>query len=201
MKLLRLITSFKGNESLSFQLGNAIVEKIKTQHPEIDSTTRNLTKNEMPHLNELHFNSFMTPAQDLTAELKDAVSYSDEALKELLPADIVVIDVPMYNLSIPSSLKAWIDHIVRVGITFRYSEEGIEGLLKDKKVFLAIASGGIFSEGPLKEFDLTEKYLRNVLGFIGITDITVFRVEGTAMPQFKDEALPKALESIAAYSL
>jgi len=201
MKLLRLITSFKGNESLSFQLGNAIVEKIKTQHPEIDSTTRNLTKNEMPHLNELHFNSFMTPAQDLTAELKDAVSYSDEALKELLPADIVVIDVPMYNLSIPSSLKAWIDHIVRAGITFRYSENGIEGLLKDKKVFLAIASGGIFSEGPLKEFDLTEKYLRNVLGFIGITDITVFRVEGTAMPQFKDEALPKALESVAAYSL
>ncbi|TPD70525.1 FMN-dependent NADH-azoreductase [Flavobacterium microcysteis] len=201
MKLLRLITSFKGNESLSFQLGNAIVEKIKTQHPEIDSTTRNLTKNEMPHLNELHFNSFMTPTQDLTAELKDAVSYSDEALKELLPADIVVIDVPMYNLSIPSSLKAWIDHIVRAGITFRYSEEGIEGLLKDKKVFLAIASGGIFSEGPLKEFDLTEKYLRNVLGFIGITDITVFRVEGTAMPQFKDEALPKALESVAAYSL
>ncbi|WP_447637090.1 FMN-dependent NADH-azoreductase [Flavobacterium microcysteis] len=201
MKLLRLITSFKGNESLSFQLGNAIVEKIKTLYPEIDSTTRNLTKNEMPHLNELHFNSFMTPAQDLSAELKDAVSYSDEALKELLPADIVVIDVPMYNLSIPSSLKAWIDHIVRVGITFRYSEEGIEGLLKDKKVFLAIASGGIFSEGPLKEFDLTEKYLRNVLGFIGITDITVFRVEGTAMPQFKDEALPKALESVAAYSL
>lgn len=201
MKLLRLITSFKGNESLSFQLGNAIVEKIKTQHPEIDSTTRNLTKNEMPHLNELHFNSFMTPAQDLTAELKDAVSYSDKALKELLPADILVIDVPMYNLSIPSSLKAWIDHIVRAGITFRYSEEGIEGLLKDKKVFLAIASGGIFSEGPLKEFDLTEKYLRNVLGFIGITDITVFRVEGTAMPQFKDEALPKALESVAAYSL
>lgn len=201
MKLLRLITSFKGNESLSFQLGNAIVEKIKTQHPEIDSTTRNLTKNEMPHLNELHFNSFMTPAQELSEELKDAVSYSDEALKELLPADIVVIDVPMYNLSIPSSLKAWIDHIVRVGITFRYSEEGIEGLLKDKKVFLAIASGGIFSEGPLKEFDLTEKYLRNVLGFIGITDITVFRVEGTAMPQFKDEALPKALQSVAAYSL
>ncbi|WP_343625590.1 FMN-dependent NADH-azoreductase [Flavobacterium lindanitolerans] len=201
MKLLRVITSFKGKESMSFQLGNAIVEKIKTQHPEIDTVIRNLTKDEIPHLNELHFNSFMTLAQNLSAELKDAISYSNDALEELLPADILVIDVPMYNLSIPSSLKAWIDHIVRVGITFRYSENGAEGLLKDKKVFLAIASGGIFSEGPLKEFDLTEKYMRNVLGFLGITDITVFRVEGSAIPQFKDEALPKALQSVAAYSL
>lgn len=201
MKLLRVITSFKGKESMSFQLGNAIVEKIKTQHPEIDIIIRNLTKDEIPHLNELHFNSFMTPAQNLSAELKDAICYSNDALEELLPADILVIDVPMYNLSIPSSLKAWIDHIVRVGITFRYSENGVEGLLKDKKVFLAIASGGIFSEGPLKEFDLTEKYMRNVLGFLGITDITVFRVEGSAIPQFKDEALPKALQSVAAYSL
>ncbi|KQS45873.1 FMN-dependent NADH-azoreductase [Flavobacterium sp. Leaf359] len=201
MKLLRVITSFKGKESMSFQLGNAIVEKIKTQHPEIDTVIRNLTKDEIPHLNELHFNSFMTPAENLSAELKDAISYSNDALEELLPADILVIDVPMYNLSIPSSLKAWIDHIVRVGITFRYSENGVEGLLKDKKVFLAIASGGIFSEGPLKEFDLTEKYMRNVLGFLGITDITVFRVEGSAIPQFKDEALPKALQSVAAYSL
>lgn len=201
MKLLRVITSFKGKESMSFQLGNAIVEKIKTQHPEIDTVIRNLTKDEIPHLNELHFNSFMTPAQNLSAEQKDAISYSNDALEELLPADILVIDVPMYNLSIPSSLKAWIDHIVRVGITFRYSENGAEGLLKDKKVFLAIASGGIFSEGPLKEFDLTEKYMRNVLGFLGITDITVFRVEGSAIPQFKYEALPKALQSVAAYSL
>lgn len=201
MKLLRVITSFKGKESMSFQLGNAIVEKIKTQHPEIDTVIRNLTKDEIPHLNELHFNSFMTPAQNFSAELKDAISYSNDALEELLPADILVIDVPMYNLSIPSSLNAWIDHIVRVGITFRYSENGVEGLLKDKKVFLAIASGGIFSEGPLKEFDLTEKYMRNVLGFLGITDITVFRVEGSAIPQFKDEALPKALQSVAAYSL
>lgn len=201
MKLLRVITSFKGKESMSFQLGNAIVEKIKTQHPEIDTVIRNLTKDEIPHLNELHFNSFMTPAQNLSAELKDAISYSNDALEELLPADILVIDVPMYNLSIPSSLKAWIDHIVRVGITFRYSENGVEGLLKDKKVYLAITSGGIFSEGPLKEFDLTEKYMRNVLGFLGITDITVFRVEGSAIPQFKDEALPKALQSVAAYSL
>lgn len=201
MKILRLITSFKGKDSLSFQLGNAIVEKVKTQYPETDISIRNLVKNEMPHLNDLHFTSFITPSEYLSTELWDAVSYSDEAIKELMSADVLVIDVPMYNFSIPSSLKAWIDHIVRAGITFRYTKNGVEGLVKDKKVFLAIASGGVYSDGPMKEFDLTEKYLRNILGFIGITNVTTFRVEGTAIPQLKETALPKALQSVATYSL
>jgi len=200
MKILRLITSFKGKDSQSFQLGNAIVEKIKTEHPETGVTVRDLTKNEMPHLNEVHFTSFITPAENLSRELKNAVSFSDEAVKELMVSDIIVIDVPMYNFSIPSSLKAWIDHIVRAGITFRYTQNGVEGLVQNKKVFLAIASGGVYSDGLMKEFDLTEKYLRNILGFIGVTNITTFRVEGTAIPELKDTALPKILQVIEKYS-
>src|SRR5690554_4931097 len=200
MKILRLVTSFRGNDSQSFQLGNTVVEMIKAQYENADIITRNLARNEMPHFNDVHFTSFITPVENLSDELKNAVSHSDEAVKELMVSDIIVIDVPMYNFSIPSSLKAWIDHIVRAGITFRYTQNGVEGLVQNKKVFLAIASGGVYSDGPMKEFDLTEKYLRNILGFIGVTNITTFRVEGTAIPELKDTALPKILPVIEKYS-
>src|SRR5690554_760669 len=196
MKILRLITSFKGKDSQSFQLGNAIVEKIKTEHPETGVTVRDLTKNEMPHLNEVHFTSFITPAENLSRELKNAVPFSDEAVKELMVSDIIVIDVPMYNFTIPSSLKAWIDHVVRTDITFRYTENGVEGLVKNKTVYLAISSGGVYSDGPMKDFDFTEKYLKNILGFIGLTDIHTFRVEGVAIPGIKETAMSRAVQSI-----
>ncbi|PJR04054.1 FMN-dependent NADH-azoreductase [Avrilella dinanensis] len=196
MNILRLVTSFKGNESQSYQLGNKIVEKLKNQLPITNIVTRNLAKNEMPHLNEMHFTSFMTPTDKLSDELKDAVSYSDQALEELISSDIIVIDVPMYNFTIPSSLKAWIDHVVRTGITFRYTENGVEGLVKNKTVYLAISSGGVYSDGPMKDFDFTEKYLKNILGFIGLTDIHTFRVEGVAIPGIKETAMSRAVQSI-----
>lgn len=160
----------------------------------------NLVQNEMPHLNDLHFTSFITSYENHSAVMRNAVSYSDEAITELMSADVLVIEVPMYNFSIPSSLKAWVDHVVRAGITFRYTNTGVEGLVKDKRAILAIASGGVYSEGPMKEFDLTEKYLRTILGFIGITNITTFRVEGTAIAELKETAMPKALRSVARYS-
>lgn len=196
MKILRLITSFRGNESQSFQLGNHIVEKLKSQQPNAEVLERNLAKEETPHLNEMQFTSFVTPPSRLSDELKDAVQYSNEAIQELTGSDIVVIDVPMYNFNIPSSLKAWIDQVVRAGVTFRYTENGVEGLVKSKKVYLAIASGGIYSEGLMKAFDHTESYLRQVLAFIGITDITTFRVEGVAIPGIKETALPKAVHAV-----
>lgn len=200
MKILRLVSSFRGTASLSFQLGNAIIEKIKTANLDTEVAIMNLAKNELPHLNDIHFTSFSTSPSELSDDQMHAITISNNSIKELLAADILVIDVPMYNFNIPSSLKAWIDHVVRAGVTFSYTENGVEGLVKDKKVFLAIASGGVYSEGPMKEFDVTEKYLRNILGFIGITDVTTFRVEGSAIPALKETALPKALHSVAAYS-
>jgi FMN-dependent NADH-azoreductase len=201
MKILRLTSSFRGNDSMSLQLGNAIVAKFKNQNSKIEVFTKDLVKNEIPHLNDLHFTSFMTPKESLSSELKEIVSFSDNAIQELQTADIVVIDVPMYNFGIPSSLKAWIDHVARAGSTFKYTENGVEGLVKDKKVFLAIATGGIYSEGPMKEFDYTEKYLKAVLGFIGITDIVTFRVEGTSIPEFKQTALTMAIHDVEKYNL
>ena len=105
---------------------------------------------------------------------------SDALIDELFAADTIALAVPMHNFSPPSTLKAWIDHITRAGRTFSYSSNGPDGLLKGKRAILVLASGGVYSNGPAKPFDFTEPYLRTVLGFIGITDVEVVRVEGVA---------------------
>jgi FMN-dependent NADH-azoreductase len=182
--------------SFSIKLGNALVEKLRAANPDSTVKVHNLVKHPFPHLEEVHLNSFFTPVESRTPELLQAVKHSDDAIAEIQDADIIVIGVPMYNFGIHSTLKAWIDHIARAGITFRYTESGPEGLVKNKKVYLAIATGGVYSEGPMKAYDFTEPYLRSVLGFLGMTNITAYRVEGVNMPQFKDNALNKALSSI-----
>lgn len=195
-KILNIVSSVKGEASFSIKLSNAILEKLTAIYPGSQVHTRNLTQNPFPHLEETLFTSFHTPEEVRTEEHKVAVKHSDQAIKELMEADIIVIGVPLYNFGIPSTLKSWIDHIARAGVTFRYDNNGPEGLVVNKKVYLAIASGGIYSEGPMKSYDFTESYLRVVLGFIGMTDITTFRVEGTLMPDLKEIALPKALDTV-----
>ncbi|MFA6060856.1 MAG: NAD(P)H-dependent oxidoreductase [Taibaiella sp.] len=195
-KILNIVTSVKGETSFSIKLSNAILEKLSVIYPGNQVHTRNLAQSPFPHLEETLFTSFHTPEEVRTEEHKDAVKHSDQAIKELMEADIIVIGVPLYNFGIPSTLKSWIDHIARAGVTFRYDSNGPEGLVVNKKVYLAIASGGIYSEGPMKSYDFTEPYLRKVLGFIGMTDISTFRVEGTLMPELKEIALPKALSTV-----
>lgn len=196
MKILHLISSPRGEASFSIKLGKTVVDKLLAAHPGSTVKEHNLVKTPFPHLEEVHLNSFFTPKENLTPELTEAVKHSDDAIAEIMDADVIVIGVPMYNFSIHSTLKAWIDHIARAGKTFRYSEQGPEGLIKNKKVYLAIATGGIYSEGPMKAYDFTEPYLRTVLGFLGMTDITTFRVEGMNMPELKDQALEKAIAAI-----
>ena len=196
MKILHLISSPRGGASFSIKLGNAIVEKLQTANPDITLTTHNLVESPFPHLEEVHINSFFTPQESHTPEFVEAIKHSNEAIAQLKDADAIVIGAPMYNFGIHSSLKAWIDHIARAGQTFSYSEKGPEGLVKNKKVYLAISSGGVYSEGPMKSYDFTESYLRSVLGFLGMTDVTVYRAEGLNMPDLKEVALDKAIESI-----
>jgi FMN-dependent NADH-azoreductase len=196
MKILHLISSPRGEASMSTRLGNAIIEGLQAVNPGSTLTVHNLTNTPFPHLEEVHLNSFFTPVEYLTPELTEAIKHSDKAIAELQNADVIVVGVPMYNFGIHSTLKAWIDHIARSGKTFKYTEKGPEGLIKNKKVYLAIATGGVYSHGPMKAYDFTESYLRTVLGFLGMTDVTVFRVEGLAMPDLKDDALNKALNSV-----
>jgi FMN-dependent NADH-azoreductase len=127
---------------------------------------------------------------------KKSTELSDEVIKEIFDADIIVINVPMWNFSIPSSLKAYIDQIARAGITFKFGENGPIGLIPDKKVYVAIASGGLYSVEPYKSKDFVVPYLTTVLDFLGLRDITVLRVEGLSLPGIQETAFEKALQSI-----
>lgn len=195
-KVLNIITSPRGEASYSNQLGNAVLEKIKSEYPGIEVITRDLSRLPFPQLSAEYIEAFSTPLENHTALHKQATQASDEAIKQLLDIDVVVINVAMWNFGMPSSLKAWIDQIARVGITFNYSEKGAVGLIPNKKVFVAMASGGVYSEGPYLASDFISPYLKLMLGFLGITDVTIYRVEGLGIPGIKETAFEKALKSI-----
>lgn len=199
-KILRIITSTNGDTSFSNQLSNAVIEKLTAANPETEVKTLDLTKTPLPYLTNSHISAVYTPVDAHTPEQTSVLKHSDEAIETLLESDIIVIGVPLYNFGIPAVLKGWIDQIARAGKTFSYGAEGPKGLVTDKKVYLSIASGAIFSEGPYKSYDFSESYLRAVLGFMGMTDVTTFRVEGTAIPDFAENALPKALSSVEEFA-
>lgn len=195
-KILHIISSPRGDASFSIKLGNAIVEKIHTAYPDSELKESNLVKKQFPHLEEVHLTSFFTPAEARTPENLVAIKHSDDAIQEIMDADIIVIGAPLYNFGIHSTLKAWIDHIARSGQTFKYDENGPEGLVKGKKVYVALSSGGVYSEGPMKSMDFVAPYLQATLGFLGMTNLSVVRVEGTSIPGIQDSALTKAIDSI-----
>jgi FMN-dependent NADH-azoreductase len=196
-KILHIISSPRGDASYSIKLGNAIISKIQATYPGSTVKEHNLVKDQFPHLEESHLTSFFTPAANRTPENLLAIAHSEEAIAEIIAADIIVIGAPLYNFSIHSTLKAWIDHVVRSGITFKIGENGPEGLIKDKKVYIAMSSGFIYSEGEMKAMDFASPYLRAMLGFIGMTDLTIIRAEGTSIPGIQDNALENAIASIA----
>ena len=198
-KILTILSSPGGAASFSTQLSYAIVEKLLSDFPGSSVHTYDLTHKSFPHLESDQIASFFTPPEYRTEDNKTSIVHSDKVISELMDADIVVIGVPMHNFSVPSTLKAWIDHVVRVGVTFRFTETGsAEGLLQNKKVYLAIATGNIYSTGDFMNYDFTESYLKSILGFIGITDVVAYRVEGTAILGVKELALQKAIDGIAA---
>jgi FMN-dependent NADH-azoreductase len=195
-KILNITSSPRGAASSSIQLANVIIDKLRAAHPDAVVETVDLVNLHFPHLEESHLTSFFTPAEKHSAADKAAIRHSDQMIRSIQEADILVIGAPMYNFSIHSTLKAWIDHIVRSGVTFRVSEGHPEGLIKGKKVYVAISSGGIYSEGPMKSYDFIEPYLRFILGFIGLTDMTFFRAEGFNVPGIKETAMEKAAAAV-----
>lgn len=195
--VLYINSSVRTSGSLSRQLSSEFVSKWKAAHPADSITERDLASNPVPHLTEEMMGAFFTPAEQRSAEQAQTVKLSDTLVDEVEAADIIVIGAPMYNFSVPSTLKAYIDHIARAGRTFKYGANGAEGLLKDKKVYVFTASGGVYSEGPASGFDFLATYLRAVLGFLGITDISFIRAEGVAMgEQAVADTLAKSRKSI-----
>lgn len=196
-KILHIISSPRsGNASNSTQLGNKIIAELQQENPGSTVTVNNVAEKNYDHLSNLHIEGYQAKPGNNTPELKNVVQTSDKAVDELFEADMIVISLPVYNFQLPSALKAWIDHIVRAGRTFTYQTGYPEGLLQNKKVYLAIASNGVYSDGPYKAYDFAEPYLRFILGFIGLKDITTFRVEGLGMAGTKETALQKGLESV-----
>jgi FMN-dependent NADH-azoreductase len=194
--ILHLISSIQDKESYSIKLGKAIVEKIQDKYPDSIVEELNLVDIQIPHLNPDALRTFFIPEDQLTEEDKESVRFSNQAVKQLFAANIIVIGAPLYNFTIPSSLKAWIDHITRAGITFGYGENGPIGMVTGKKVYVAMSSGGIYSEGAGKANDFVVPYLKAFLGFLGMTDLTAFRAEGLKVPGVKETAFEKAIESI-----
>jgi FMN-dependent NADH-azoreductase len=188
--------------SVSRDLTKAFLAGYKTAHPDVSVVTRDLVSDPVPHLGVDLIGGFFGKPEELTGAQKTAIAVSDTLIDQIEAADIITIGAPMYNFSIPSSLKAWIDHVLRAGRTFRYTENGPQGLVTGKKVVLLLASGGVYSDGPYKPYDFQETYLRGVLGFIGLTDVTVVRAEGLAMgADAAGRAVTEAKAKIAALSL
>ncbi|EFK34301.1 FMN-dependent NADH-azoreductase [Chryseobacterium gleum] len=195
-RVLHITSSPRSESSVSKKLGNAVVEKITAKYPDHILKKRDLANPLFPHLEEAHINAFFTPAENRTSEQSEIVKLSDTVIDELQEADIIVIEAPLYNFSITSTLKSWLDHIARAGKTFSYSENGPEGLVKNKKVYLAFSSGGVYSEGERQAYDFVIPYLEKTLGFMGMTDISVVRAEGLSVPVVQETALQKGIESI-----
>lgn len=190
MNILQINSSVRGTSSTSTRIATSVVEQLKRLHPEATVTVRDLERH--PVLDSQALGALFTPAEARTPEQKDRVAQDDATIAQLQAADVVVIGVPLYNFGEPVQLKAWIDSISRAGVTFRYGENGPEGLVKGKKVYVAFARGGKYRDTPA---DTQTPYLRNILGFLGMTDVTFLHAEGLAMGE---EAAAKALAEVEA---
>ena len=153
-------------------------------------TVRDLNKKPVPHIDDAFAVARTRAPEELTADQRATFQLSDALIEELFKADVIIIASAMINFGVSSSLKAYVDHIVRPRVTFRYSDKGAEGLVKGKKAYLVVARGSVFSQAPMQALNFQDTYLRSVLGLIGITDLETVAIEGTA---YGAEAAEKAL--------
>lgn len=202
MQILHLDSSVLGIASVSRQLSAGIVARYKALHPDATVVSRDLAADPALHLTGAHMAAFQGAVVEdatITADLLKGNAY----MEELFASDVIVIGAPMYNLSIPTPLKAWIDRIAVAGKTFQYTATGPEGLLKNKRAFIASARGGIYSAGsPAAALEHQESYLIGLLAFLGVTDVTIVRAEGIAFgPEAKEAAVTRALADIEAIAV
>jgi len=198
MNLLHIDSSITGGGSVSRQISAQIVETIRHHTEAVAVTRRDLDAAPLDHLDGRML-AAMAPGSAPDVETRQKLADGFAALEEFLRADVIVIGAPMYNFAIASQIKAWIDRVVIVGKTFRYTEKGPEGLSGGKKVIIASSRGGLYVPGTAQAaFDFQETYLRAVFQFMGIDDIHFVRAEGVAIgPEQREAALNAALESVA----
>lgn len=196
--LLQINTSLFSGEGQSSRLSQSFVDSWRARHPDGRVVVRDLGREPVPHLDADTFRAFSTPEAERTPAQRDAVAYSDALIAELRQADVVVIGLPLYNFGVPSSLKAYFDHVARAGVTFKYTASGPVGLLAGKKVYVMAARGGLYAGTPR---DTQTAYVRDFLAFVGLTDVEFVYAEGLAMGERRAQSLSNAqgrIERLAA---
>jgi FMN-dependent NADH-azoreductase len=195
MKLLHIDSSVLGSHSVSRQVSAAIVERLRKSTPRLEVIYRDLGSTPLAHLS----GSYLAAAQGAAPEpaLQQDLAAGQAVMDEFLAADIVVLGAPMYNFTIPSQLKAWIDRILIAGKTFKYGSQGAEGLAGNKRVIVAISRGGFYGpDTPAAVGEHLESYLRWVFGFIGVTDLAFISADGVGVgPEYREKALAGALQA------
>jgi len=187
MKTLQINSSLFGPGGQSTTLANEFVAQLGGK-----VIVRDLAKDPVPHLDGARFGAFLAKPADRTPAQQAVIDYSDELIGELKAADTIVIGLPMYNFGIPSTLKAYFDHIARTGVTFKYTDKGAVGLLTGKKAYLVVARGGVYGNAHPHA-----TYVRDFLAFVGITDVEYIYAEGLAIsPASKEQGLAKARAAI-----
>jgi len=164
-----------------------LTSQIVSRWPDARIMRRDLAKTPVPQLTDDWIAANFTPKDQRSPEQAKTLALSDNLINEVTQADTIVIGLPVYNFAPPAALKAWIDHVARAGVTFRYTENGPEGLIKGKRVILAMASGGT---GAGSEIDFASTYMRHILGFLGMTDVTLVAADQMALDA--DASLAKA---------
>ena len=178
MKILQINASARSAGANSTRLADTVTARLRAQQADAVVELRDLASDPHPVLDEPALGALFTPAAQRTAEQSARVALDDALIAQVQSADVIVLGVPMYNFGVPVQLKTWIDAIARAGVTFRYTEQGPEGLLKNKKVYVALARGGLYRDTPA---DSQVPYLKSVLAFLGLHDVEFIYAEGLAM--------------------
>jgi FMN-dependent NADH-azoreductase len=191
-KVLLVTSSPRGAASHSTRIARALAERLASGDQR-SIVVHDLFKDPLPHIGEDFVSALHAPPEQRNAAQSAAIALSDRVIAELFAAEVVVIASAMINFGVSSTLKTYIDYLLRAGATFRYTANGPEGLVKGKKAYIVQASGGVYSEGPAKAANFQDTYLQHVLGFIGITDVEVIRIEGIAFgPDVAEKAVAAA---------
>ena len=169
LSVLRIDASARRNDSTTRNLTDTVIDRLRNAVSDLRLHRRDLTES-LPHVSEPWVQANFTDPEQRNAEQQQTLSLSDALVTELQDADVIVIGIPVYNFGIPAALKAWIDMVARARLTFRYTENGPQGLLQGKKAILAVASGGTEIGSPI---DFATPYMRHVLSFLGITDVSI----------------------------
>ncbi|MCV2885375.1 NAD(P)H-dependent oxidoreductase [Aestuariibacter sp. AA17] len=176
-RVLAIYTGIHPDQSHSSKMVNAVIDMMQAKES-TQAAQRDVAQNPIPHLEQEEMEAWITPIEQRTEKQQNLASLSDTLIAELQDADTLVIGMPMYNFGVPSTFKAWIDRVARAGITFKYTEQGPEGLLGNKKVIIVATRGGYYAG---TEKDSQTQYLKDVFNFLGINDVNFFYAEGLAM--------------------